>query len=35
MTFSRRIALLGACTLAAAGLLPAAAMAQPDANCYG
>ena len=32
MTFSRRIALLGACTLAAAGLLPAAAMAQPDAN---
>ncbi|WP_287926577.1 tripartite tricarboxylate transporter substrate binding protein [Diaphorobacter sp.] len=32
MTFSRRIALLGACTLAAAGLLPAAAMAQPDAQ---
>ena len=32
MTFSRRIALMGACTLAAAGLLPAAAMAQPDAN---
>ena len=32
MTFSRRIALLGACTLAASGLLPAAAMAQPDAN---
>ncbi|UOB05694.1 tripartite tricarboxylate transporter substrate binding protein [Diaphorobacter nitroreducens] len=32
MTFSRRIALLGACTLAAAGLLPAAAVAQPDAN---
>ncbi len=32
MTFSRRIALMGACTLAAAGLLPAAAMAQPDAQ---
>ncbi|WP_376785926.1 tripartite tricarboxylate transporter substrate binding protein [Diaphorobacter nitroreducens] len=32
MTFSRRIALMGACTLAAAGLLPAAAVAQPDAQ---